>query len=72
MYTCQDKAYTALGDLGSIKDISFKKSWFSEETRNKIYKLNAQVSCSHHCISHSKNILIHEYLNLNEDHLYLT
>ena len=72
VYTCQDKAYTASGTLGSIKDISFKKFWFSEETRNKIYKLNPQVLCNHHCISHSKNMLIHEYLNLNEDHLYFT
>jgi len=72
IYTCQDKAYTASGTLGSIKNISFKKFWFSEEARNKIYKLNPQMSCNHHCISHSRNILIHEYLNLNEDHLYFT
>ena len=46
IYTCQDKAYTASGTLGSIKNISFKKFWFSEEARNKIYKLNPQMSCT--------------------------
>ena len=72
VYTCQDKAYTLSGTLGSLKNISFKKFWFSKETRNKIYKINPKMSCNHHCISHSKNMLIHEYLNLNEDHLYFT
>ena len=72
VYTCQDKAYTVQGILGNIKNISFKKFWFLEETRNKIYRLNPKVSCYHHCISHSKNMLIHEYLSLNEDHSYFT
>ncbi|MBT6447210.1 MAG: radical SAM protein [Flavobacteriaceae bacterium] len=72
VYTCQDKAYTTGGILGSIKNVSFKEFWFSEETKKRIYKLSPKLSCKHHCTSHLKNILIHEYLDLNKDHSYFT
>tara|TARA_B100000929_G_scaffold70397_1_gene53758 strand:+ start:200 stop:1273 length:1074 start_codon:yes stop_codon:yes gene_type:complete len=72
VYTCQDKAYTKSGALGSIKNKSFKEFWFSEIARNKIYKINPEVLCNHHCISHSKNKIIHQYLNIDEDHSCFT
>ena len=72
VYSCQDKAYTRSGMLGSIEDISFKEFWFSKETRDKIYKHNPSLLCKHHCISHLKNELIHEYLRIDKDHLPFT
>lgn len=72
VYTCQDKAYTDSGKLGSIKDTSFKEFWFSEKVRRKIYELNPKISCNHHCVSHSKNIIIHQYLNIDKDHISFT
>ena len=68
VYTCQDKAYTKAGLLGSIKERSFKDFWFSEENRQKIYALDPSKSCGHHCVTHAKNVAIQEVLNLNPDH----
>jgi MoaA/NifB/PqqE/SkfB family radical SAM enzyme len=68
IYTCQDKAYTSSGVLGSIKNRSFKEFWFSDENMVKIYGLDPSVSCRHHCVSHSKNLSILEYLSLNSEH----
>ena len=68
VYTCQDKAYTQSGLLGSIANRSFKDFWFSEENRQKLYALDPSVSCGHHCVAHSKNLAIHEVLALDPDH----
>ncbi|MDR3516841.1 MAG: radical SAM protein [Azospirillaceae bacterium] len=68
VYTCQDKAYTQAGLLGSIRDRSFKEFWFSEENRQKLYGLDPSVSCQHHCVAHAKNLAITDILALDQDH----
>lgn len=68
VYTCQDKAYTVPGTLGSIKDRSFKDFWFSEENRKRIYALDPSRNCRHHCVTHQKNLLIRDYLNVDAQH----
>ena len=72
VYTCQDKAYTESGKLGSLKNISFMNFWNSEDNLKKVYELNPSEKCKHHCISHSKNEIITEYLNIDTDHLPFT
>jgi len=68
VYTCQDKAYNLdCGTLGSIKDVRFKDFWFNN--RDKFFKINPSKHCNHHCVSNGKNMLIHDYLNANPDHL---
>jgi MoaA/NifB/PqqE/SkfB family radical SAM enzyme len=68
VYTCQDKAYTTTGQLGSIRERSFKDFWFSEENRQKLYSLNPSEACRHHCVTHGKNVAINEVLALDSDH----
>lgn len=68
VYTCQDKAYTKGGILGSIKEKSFKEFWYSEENRRNIYKLDPSKECTHHCVTHKKNLAIVEHLTLDADH----
>jgi len=68
VYTCQDKAYTKTGVLGSIRDRSFKDFWFSEENRRRIFSFNPAENCRHHCISHAKNLSVLEFMNLDPDH----
>ena len=68
VYTCQDKAYTAAGTLGSIRDRSFRDFWFSEENRAAIFGFDPSQSCRHHCVTHSKNQAILETLSLDPEH----
>jgi len=68
VYTCQDKAYTVPGTLGSIGDRSFKDFWFSDENRERIYALDPSRDCRHHCVTHAKNELLVDYLNVDSDH----
>jgi MoaA/NifB/PqqE/SkfB family radical SAM enzyme len=68
VYSCQDKAYTDSGRLGSIKDRSFKDFWFSEENRGRMAALDPSRDCGHHCVSHVKNQLLNEYLSLDPEH----
>ena len=72
VYTCQDKAYTDSGKLGNIKDVDFKGFWFSKENLDSVYKLDPSKSCNHHCISHSKNVIINEYFSIDSEHLPFT
>ena len=68
VYTCQDKAYTKSGMLGSIEERRFKDFWFSEENRKSLYALNPSVSCGHHCVAHSKNLTILDHMNVDQKH----
>lgn len=70
VYTCQDKAYTESGRMGSIADKTFKEFWFSEENQQFLNAFDPSVRCGHHCVSHSKNLAIREYLSLDQEHSY--
>ncbi|MBI4983954.1 MAG: radical SAM protein [Rhodocyclales bacterium] len=68
VYTCQDKAFTQSGTLGSIKERRFKDFWFSEENRQRVFGLDPAKVCNHHCVTHGKNLAIHDVLGLDPDH----
>ncbi|MBF0144177.1 MAG: radical SAM protein [Magnetococcales bacterium] len=68
VYSCQDKAYTERGLLGSIRERSFRDFWFSEENRARIYGLDPSRVCGHHCATHKKNLSIFNVLNIDPDH----
>jgi MoaA/NifB/PqqE/SkfB family radical SAM enzyme len=69
VYSCQDKAYTASGALGSIRDRRFKELWFAPETQAALAAIDPARSCRHHCVADAKNRLINEYLALDQDHV---
>jgi len=69
VYACHDKAYTEKGLLGSIANRSFKEFWFSEENRNKMRSIDPSVDCNHHCAEHRRNLLLHEYLSVDSNHI---
>jgi len=70
VYTCHDKAYTQSGRMGSIADMTFKDFWFSEENQSFMRNFDPSDQCRHHCLAHSKNLAIHEYLSLDQEHSY--
>ena len=69
VYTCQDKAYTSSGLLGSIKNKSFAKLWFSDELKQKLLTLNPGKECRHHCVAHGKNVMLLDYFEADQEHL---
>ena len=68
VYTCQDKAFTQSGTLGSIEGRSFRDFWFSEENRQRLFEINPSAECTHHCVSHAKNLAILDLLSVDPDH----
>lgn len=69
VYTCQDKAYTKDGTLGSIRERSFREFWFSEENRKSAFAIDPTVDCPHNCASHRKNMVVTDFLGIDPDHL---
>jgi len=69
VYTCQDKAYTSGGLLGSIRDRTFRDLWFSDELRGRLRELNPALECRHHCVAHGKNLMLHDYFEADQEHL---
>jgi len=68
VYSCHDKAYTELGLLGSIENIRFKDFWYSEKNRKRMQEINPSIHCKHHCAEHKRNLLLHEYVNADQNH----
>jgi len=69
VYTCQDKAYTESGKLGSIKDKRFKEFWFSDENQSSLCAVNPSKDCTHHCVAASKLAVIDDFINLHHEHI---
>jgi len=69
VYTCQDKAYTRSGKLGSLRDKSFKKMWYSDETKERLLNINPSQVCSHNCVQHRKNLMLIDYFETDSGHL---
>lgn len=68
VYTCQDKAYTKGGALGSIADRSFRDLWLSAEMGKNLRAVNPSRDCNHHCIAENKNRMILDFLATEPDH----
>lgn len=68
VYTCQDKAFTESGTLGSIKDRRFRDFWFSEGNRQRLFGLDPSRECTHHCVTHGKNQAIVDLISIDSDH----
>jgi len=68
VYTCQDKAYTRTGIVGSIKERRFRDLWLSDEGQARLCGIDPSQNCRHHCVSDSKNRMLTEFLALDQDH----
>ena len=66
VYSCQDKAYTNKGILGSLKEQGFAKFW--NDSKNILRKINPSKDCRHHCVANHKNQMLHQYLNTDPIH----
>lgn len=69
VYTCQDKAYTGRGLLGSLADQRFRDLWASGDTLAKIRSLDPSRVCRHHCVADAKNKMLLEFLGADPKHL---
>ena len=68
VYTCQDKAYTASGTLGSIADRRFADFWSSDENWARLRAINPARDCRHHCVAETKNELLQEFIETDPSH----
>jgi sulfatase maturation enzyme AslB (radical SAM superfamily) len=67
VYACHNKAYDHTGLIGSLKDISFKQLWFSEEVKKLMQSFNPKHKCMHECSNDRKNILINSVIDSSTD-----
>lgn len=67
VYSCQDKAYTDSGALGSIEHMRFREFWMNG--REKFFGIDPARDCKHHCVADGKNRLIHDFLAVDREHL---
>jgi len=70
VYTCQDKAYTKSGLLGTLHNQSFKDLWFSTENKERVFSFNPSEECQHHCVTHLKNLSILDFVNNMNEHTF--
>lgn len=68
VYSCQDKAYNLdEGLIGSLEGTTFKDFWMNG--KDKFFGINPSCHCNHHCVANSKNKLLLDYLDADEEHL---
>lgn len=68
IYACHDKAYNLEGGLlGSLRDRRFRDFWM--DGKDKFFRIDPSRHCNHHCVANQRNLLVHEYLEVDRDHL---
>jgi len=67
VYRCCVTSYDKHGLIGSIRDQSFKKLWFSDLKRKKMDEFNA-MSCTQ-CIYNDKNKILNYAIRQDPDHV---
>lgn len=68
VYTCHDKAYVSNGILGDLREKTFKEIWFSKETKKFFNEFDPMKYCNHHCVFDNRNILLNNYMGLEDQH----
>ncbi len=66
VYLCHDKAYVPGGALGDLTRMRFRDLWSSEEVRRRFREFDASRECRHHCVYDQRNIMINQFLDLDE------
>lgn len=69
VYYCHTRAYDSNAVLGDLKEESFQKMWFSEETTEKLRSLNPQKDCKNFCVYEERNMLIQNYFDVDYNHI---
>jgi len=69
VYMCHDKAYVPGGELGDLKEKSFREIWFSEVIQKRFKDFDARQECRHHCVYDQRNIFINQYLDLDDSQI---
>jgi wyosine [tRNA(Phe)-imidazoG37] synthetase (radical SAM superfamily) len=69
IYSCQDKAYTDGGYLGSWKERRFIEAWSSSEVQDRLRGIDPNRHCRHHCVAHRKNLILEDYLSSDPGHI---
>ncbi len=69
VYFCHQRAYTKNGDIGSIKNRSFKELWYAEDTIKKIRELDTCQECNFRCVFDERNILLNNLIMIDRNHV---
>lgn len=69
VYFCHDKAYVSSGEVGDLRQQSFKELWFAPAVVKRYQDFNARQECGHHCVYDDRNILLNSFMALDEDQI---
>lgn len=69
VYLCHQRAYTKNGDIGSLKERSFKELWYAEDTIKKVRELDACKECNFRCVFDERNILLNNLVSIDRNHI---
>jgi len=69
VYRCHQRAYTKAGELGDLKQMSFKELWFSKEVSNRIGMFEPQKECCFRCAFDERNLLLNDFVNIDRNHI---
>ena len=39
------------------------------DRKKRLKEINPSIDCQHHCAEHKRNLLLHEYMNVDQNHM---
>lgn len=69
VYRCHQRAYTKVGEIGDLKQTSFKDLWFSKDVIDKMNKYEPQKECCFRCAFDERNKLLNDFIDVDKNHV---
>lgn len=69
VYRCHQRAYLDSGLIGDLREKTFKEIWYNDETVRRVREYNACQECQFRCAFDERNILLNDFLEIDENHI---
>jgi len=69
LYLCHDRAYSKNGIIGDLRNTTLKELWNSPNTQRQFNSFDIDKNCKYHCAYDHRNILIDEYMHLDDNNV---
>lgn len=69
VYLCHTRAYDSHAVVGDLREQTFREMWFSEETKQRLMKLQPRRDCRNFCAYEERNLLLQSYFDADMRHM---
>lgn len=69
IYRCHQRAYTKAGEVGDLRERSFKELWYDKDFINHVRNYDTHKMCRFRCAFDERNELLNDFMGIDREHV---